>query len=302
MKKKFTREVKVGLMVIVAIFLLYFGLNFLKGIDIFQKENQYSGKFEKLDGLEKSAPVKIKGYKVGQVSGIKYDFTKNESFTVYISIFNDVQLPVGTIMQLTDDGLMGGKIIELVYKPLSKNQSFYKSNAELPTGIDAGLMASIQTSLIPKIEKVTEQADSLMKSVRNITESPQLANSLNSIEKTTNELAITSTELKNTMKGRIPVVIDNLTTITNDFKQTSGNLKSIDLAGTMQKADYTIKNLQSLTEKLNSPDNSLGLLLNDKSLYLNLTNTAGSANNLLVDLKANPKRYVHFSLFGSKTK
>ena len=149
---------------------------------------------------------------------------------------------------------------------------------------------------------VTLQADSLMKSIRNITESKQLANSLNSIEKTTSELAITSTELKNTMKGQLPAVMNNLTDITSDFKQTAGNIKSIDLAGTMQKADYTIKNLQSLTEKLNSPDNSLGLLLNDKNLYLNLTNTAGSANNLLVDLKANPKRYVHFSLFGSKTK
>ncbi len=302
MKKKFTREVKVGLMVIVAIFLLYFGLNFLKGIDIFQKENQYSGRFENLDGLEKSAPVKIKGYKVGQVSNITYDFTQKKSFTVTVSIFRDVKLPVGTVMQLADDGLMGGKIIELVANPIAGNTSFCKNRDELPTAVNLGLLASLQARLVPKIEMVTLQADSLMKSIRNITESKQLANSLNSIEKTTSELAITSTELKNTMKGQLPAVMNNLTDITSDFKQTAGNIKSIDLAGTMQKADYTIKNLQSLTEKLNSPDNSLGLLLNDKNLYLNLTNTAGSANNLLVDLKANPKRYVHFSLFGSKTK
>ena len=300
MKNKFTREVKIGIMVLIAIFLLYFGLNFLKGLDIFQKNLNYIGHFENVDGLVKSSSVKVKGFKVGQVSEIQYNFSKKESFKVVITISNDIKLPIGTVMLLTDDGLLGGKVIELVYDPLTSNQLTHKNNDELATQVSTGLMASLAGSLMPKIEKMVVQADSLLLSVRNLTESQQLTNTMISLERTTADLAVTSSKLKGMMSNQLPSVMNDMTAITGDFRLVSENLKKVDFAGTMENVDFTVKNLQSFTNKLNSPESSLGMLINDKKMYINLNSTVESADKLLIDLKENPKRYVHFSLLGKK--
>ncbi|MBP1663039.1 MAG: Mammalian cell entry related domain protein [Bacteroidetes bacterium] len=303
MKKNiFTREVKVGLMVIAAIFILYFGLNFLKGIDIFQKTNLYYGQFEDIGGLVSSAPVYIKGYKAGQVEEVKYDFSKKESFLVKISITSDISLPVGTIMQLADEGLMGGKVIHLIYAPVTADQRMHKPHDTLPTEVSTGLMATVAGDLMPKIENVATQADSLLRSVRTLIERKEISNSLSSIEKTTADLSASSAQLKGLLNNQLPSILNDVNTVTGDFKQLSGNLKNIDFAKTVASVDYTLKNLQTLTDKMNSNEGSLGLLMNDKTLYINLSNTANAADKLLIDLKENPKRYVSFSLIGNNKK
>lgn len=303
MKKNiFTREVKVGLMVIAAIFILYFGLNFLKGIDIFQKTNLYYGQYEDIGGLVPSAPVYIKGYKAGQVEEVKYDFSKKESFLVKISITSDIKLPEGTIMQLADEGLMGGKVIQLIYAPVTAGQKMHKPHDILPTEVSTGLMATVAGDLMPKIENVATQADSLLRSVRTLIERKEISNSLSSIEKTTADLSASSAQLKGLLNNQLPSILNDVNTVTGDFKQLSGNLRNIDFAKTVNSVDYTLKNLQTLTDKINSNENSLGLLMNDKTLYINLSNTANAADKLLIDLKENPKRYVSFSLIGNNKK
>ncbi len=303
MKKNiFTREVKVGLMVIAAIFILYFGLNFLKGIDIFQKTNLYYGQYEDIGGLVPSAPVYIKGYKAGQVEEVKYDFSKKESFLVKISITSDIKLPEGTIMQLADEGLMGGKVIQLIYAPVTADQKMHKPHDILPTKVSTGLMATVAGDLMPKIENVATQADSLLRSVRTLIERKEISNSLSSIEKTTADLSASSAQLKGLLNNQLPSILNDVNTVTGDFKQLSGNLRNIDFAKTVNSVDYTLKNLQTLTDKINSNENSLGLLMNDKTLYINLSNTANAADKLLIDLKENPKRYVSFSLIGNNKK
>lgn len=300
-KKFFTREVKVGIMTIVAIFVLYFGLNFLKGTDIFSSSNNYYGTFENIGGLVPSSPVYVKGFKVGQVEAVYYDFSKKESFVIKISVAKDIQLPKGAVIQLYDDGLMGGKAIQLMYAPIVLTQVMYEPNDTLPTQIGDGLMAQLSGSLLPKIETIATQADSLIYSVRVLVENKDLKKSLSSIERTTADLAVTSNSLKKLMNNDLPHIVNNVNDITTDFKVVSGNLKKIDFAATFASIDNTINNLNLVSKKMNSSDGTIGLLLNNKDLYINLTNTASSADKLLVDLKSNPKRYVHFSLFGSKT-
>jgi len=303
MKKKFfTREVKVGLMSIIAIFVLYFGLNYLKGIDIFSPINYYYGSYENLGGLVPSSPVYVKGFKVGQVEDVKYDFSKQNSFLIKISVSKDIQLPKGTIIQLYDDGLMGGKAIQLIYAPISSSQSMYAPNDTIPTEVGVGLMAQLTGDLLPKIETISTQADSLIRSVRLLVESEHLTKSLASIESTTSDLAVSSSQLKNMMKNDVPHILGDVKVLTTDFKQISGNLKKIDYAATFTSIDHTISNLNLMTEKMNGSDGTIGLLLNNKDLYYNLSNTAANADKLVIDLKNNPKRYVHFSLFGSKSK
>lgn len=304
MKKKFfTREVKVGIMAIVAIFVLYFGLNFLKGVDIFKPINYYYAKYDNIGGLVPSSPVFVKGYKVGQVEEVIYNFSQEESFVVKISVGQDIRLPKDTKIELFDDGLMGGKAIQLVFAPtVSGNFDAYQSGDTLLSQKGNGLMAQLSGDLMPKIESISTQADSLLRAVRVLVESKQIANSLSSIEKTTADLALTSAQLKKVMNKDVPGVIKDVNSITGDLKQVSGNLSKVDFAATIASIDHTIKNLNLMTDKINSGEGSIGLLINDKSLYMNLNNTAASADQLIIDLKNNPKRYVHFSLFGSKTK
>lgn len=303
MKKKFfTREVRVGVMAIVAIFILYFGLNFLKGIDVFSSVNNYYAVYENIGGLVPSAPVYVKGFKVGQVEEVKYDFTKKESFVIKISVSNDIQLPKGTVIQLYDDGLMGGKAVQLIYAPVVPTQAMYEANDTIASEVGIGLMGQLAGDLMPKIQSISTQADSLIRSVRVLVENKDLNKSISSIERTTADLAVSSAQLKKMMSLDVPRILGDVNAVTSDFKQITGNLKKIDYAATFASIDHTIANLNLITDKMNSSEGTIGLLLNNKDLYINLSNTAASSDKLLIDLKQNPKRYVHFSLFGSKTK
>lgn len=302
MKKKFfNKEVKIGLMVIIAIFLLYFGINFLKGIDIFSPTRSYYSIYEKLDGLATSSPVFIKGYKVGQVDKIQYDFSQQKSFIVKISIEKNIRLPEDTKIELFDNGLMGGKALQLILNQPG-SQHYLQPGDTIPSQINVGLMGQITNSLLPKIESISSQADSLLISLRKLSESEKINNSLTSLEETSANLAYSSKQLKNIMNNEIPVMIDNVNSLTTDFKAVSNNIKGIDFASTVSNIDQTIDNLNLMSDKINNGEGTLGLLLTDKELYFNLANTTVSANNLLIDLKNNPKRYVHFSVFGNKTK
>jgi len=303
MKKNFfTREVKVGIMVTVAIFVLYFGLNFLKGIDVFSPISNYYAVYSNIDGLVPSSPVLIKGYKVGQVEEIKYDFTKEQSFVVRISVSKDIQIPKGAKIELFDNGLMGGKAIQIVYAPINASQQIFAQGDTIESSVGTGLMAQVAGDLMPKIQSISEQADSLIRSLRAITEGKALKNSLTSIENTTANFDASSVQLKKMMNNDMPRIMKDVNAITGDLKKISGNLSTVDFAATFASINHTISNLNLLTDKLNSKEGTVGLLLNDKTLYNNLSNTAGDADKLLIDLKQNPKRYVHFSLFGSKDK
>jgi len=301
-KNYFTREVKVGIMAIVAVFVLYFGLNFLKGIDIFSQVNYYYARYENIGGLVSSSPVFVKGFKVGQVEQIKYDFSKKESFVVKISVSKNISLPKGTKIELYDDGLMGGKAIQLVFEPILASQEMHQPGDTIESNVGVGLMAQLSGNLVPKIESISTQADSLIRSVRVLVENKNLNKSIESIQQTTANLAVSSSQLKRMMNNDVPRILGDVSVITSDFKQVSGNLKKIDYVGTFASINHTISNLSLITDKINNSEGTLGMLVNNKDLYINLSNTAASSDKLLIDLQKNPKRYVHFSLFGSKTK
>ncbi|MDR0812265.1 MAG: MlaD family protein [Paludibacter sp.] len=293
MKKTFfTREVKVGIMAIVAIFILYFGINFLKGIDIFKSVNYFYGKYENIDGLVPSSPVMIKGYKAGQVEEVKYDFTKEIPFTVKISIDKDIVLPRNTKIELFDDGLLGGKAIQLVLIP-SVSQNYYTSGDTIESQVRAGLIEQLAGELLPKIDSLIVSANNKLNSL----DTESLNSSLASFKNIAGNLENTSLKLDRMMQYDIPQLITNVNSVANNFDEVSGNLKKVDFEQTFASIDSTLANLKLLTEKINSDNGSLGLLLNDKTLYDNLNTTVNSVDKLMIDLKQNPKRYVHFSLW-----
>lgn len=303
MNKEFlskSREIRIGLIVIAAIGLLFFGLNYLKGVNIFSSTNTYIAIYKNVDGLVPSNSVYIKGYKVGQVDKIAYDFSRDSSFMVYMSINKDLKLPKGTTAQLMDEGLVGGKQIDLVLG--TKSDSYYSSGDIIESAVPVTMMETLKTGVLPSLEKIVPKLDSLITNLNKVASDPAIGKSLASIQRTTANLDETSAQLKGMMHKDVPQILTKVNKMADNFEAVSGNLRNIDFAATIASVNQTLVNLASATSKLNSKEGTLGLLLNDKTLYVNLSNMTGSANDLMVDLKAHPKRYVHFSVFGKKDK
>lgn len=298
MKKIFTREVKIGLSFIAAVVCIIFGLNFLKGINIFAPSNRYYAEFDNLDGLVVSNNVVVRGYKVGQVTEITYDFTLEHPFVVTILVDDAIRLPLGSTMLLRDDGLMGGKVIDIIY---GNQTELHAVGDTVPSDVAPGLMA-VAGQLVPRLEGTISHVDSVLESVNSLVASPEIKNSLKSVERITADLQVSSAQLKRVMNTQLPGIMSDINTVTVDLKKVSGDLRQIEFAELFARIDHTVNNLQVFSEKLNSSEGTIGKLMNDNALYDNLNTTVGSVNELVVDLKANPKRYVHFSLFGAREK
>ena len=293
---KITKEIKIGIMVVVGFFALFFGINYLKGFNIFVPSNSFYAQYKAIDGLEKSAPVFIEGYKVGLINDIYYDFSKEKPFTVQVSLNNDVKIPKGSKMELFNNGLIGGKAIRILLN--KKSQEYYHTEDTITSSIAIGLMDDVKNDIVPGIKEVIPQIDSLLLAVRPIAENQSINNTLKSLETLSKNLEQSSAELKNVMQKDIPYILNNVKMLTDNLASTTKSLDNANIAETLQKLDSTIQNINNITEKIDNDTGSLGLLINDKKLYNNLTNTTDNANRLMIDLKENPKRYVHFSVFG----
>ncbi len=298
---KYSREIKVGVLAIVAIFVLYFGFNFLKGVNIFSPIHTYVGTYQNINGLTAQAPVYIRGYKVGQVDQIYYDFTKDEAFTVILSIDKTIVLPEGTELALVADGLLGGTALQLNV-PTGDATPYFHSGDTLPTIVVPGLFDVLEDNLLASLQGTIAHIDSLILAVNSQLEGDHIKSTLEQVDVITADLAVTSAQLKKMMKNEVPTIVADVDSVMGDLKTFSANLSAVDVQATMQQVDTTLAHINEFTAKLNSTDGTVGMLMNDKKLYLDLTSTVNSADSLLTDLKANPKRYVHFSLFGAKDK
>ena len=290
MKKSFfSKEVKIGLAFICALAFLIWGINFLKGVNLFTPSNHYYLKYERIDGLVISNGVFIKGYKVGQVRDIKYDFTKKESFVVDILMNQDIKLPKGTVAYLFDESMLGGKGINLVF---ADDAQHHTSGDTLITDVEKGLMSSM-ADIVPTIQSTIKHADSLILSVNGLINSAEIQRSLNNFESITAELHKTSRSLNRMLNEQFPPIINNVNAICTDLKSVTNQLSSVQYQDIIQSLDSTLSNVEELTERLNSPNSSLGLLLNDQSLYNNVNTTINSANSLLLDLQSDPRKYLY---------
>ncbi len=297
MNKFFTKETKIGLMVVVAIGLLYFGINYLKGINLFKPTTYFYVQYDRIDGIVKTSPVMINGFKVGHVSNIYFDYKSSAPITLELSVDKHLVLPKGTYAELYETGMLGDKAIQLV---LATNNNFHQVGDTLPGKTSGGLMAEIVGSIMPPIEKLIPQIDSTLLALRKVIESKEVANSLQNLETTTKELSLMSLSLKKVVNNDLPTIMSDVSAITENLNKVTSDLSKVDLQATMASLNATLSNLQLASEKFKQKDNTVGLLLNDPSLYLNLSATMDSSNKLLIDLKENPKRYIHFSVFGSK--
>ena len=299
-----------GVLATVCVFLLIFGFNFLKGVNIFSPTNGYHGTFYNLHGLEEQAAVYIRGHKVGQVDDITYDFTRDSAFTVDISIHKDIALPEGTKMALVSDGLLGGMAIELQLGDRNQDAALQDAGATeviahdafLPTVYVPGLIESLQGELLAHVDEAVQEVDSLVAALRVQVEGEHIKNSLENVDRISGDLTSVSANLKQLMKNQVPTIVNNADTAIANLNVIVADLRQADLKATVARVDGAVDNVNGLVSDVRSQEGTIGQLIYNKSLYNHIDATVISADSLLTDLKAHPKRYVHFSIFGKKDK
>lgn len=306
MKLKYAREIKVGILAVVCIFLLFFGFNYLKGVNIFSSIHSFHGVYTNIHGLELQAPVYIRGYKVGQVDNIDYDFTRDSSFTVDISIKRNINLPEGTRMALVSDGIMGGMAIELLLpatEVASKEDIAYlPTGATIPTTVVPGLLDGLQESVIQPLSNTLASLDTILGQLETQLDNNHIESILANADLAVADLQTSSQQLKQVMSHQVPSVVTKLDTTMSDLQQVVTDVKAANIKATVARVDTALDNVNYLIADFRSPNGTVGMLLNDKGLYNHIDSAVVSVDSLLVDLKANPKRYVHFSLFGAREK
>ena len=294
MKKLKSKEVKIAIATILSGVLLYFGINYLKGINIMKPANYYYVTFSDVTGMSVSTPVFLDGYKVGLVNDMQYDYNKLGNITIELSLDNRLKLPAGTSAYMETSLLGEASIILRVDKSSS---GMLQIGDTLSGKIASGLMGNISENIVPQLDKMLPRVDSILLCLHVLLSNPALNQSIEQVQQTTANLEHSTRQLAILMNRDIPTITNNLTTVSSDFTQVSSNLKEVDLQSTMNAVDRSVKNLEQMTFKMNDPNSSLGLLMSDRSLYDNLESTTKNADSLMIDLKKNPKRYVHFSIW-----
>lgn len=294
MKMKFNKEATIGVVSIISLVLLYIGVNYLKGINLFRPANHYYVACSNVKDVTISSPVFVEGFKVGLVRSISYDYSTTGKILVEISLEESMRINKGSYISLEKTLLSGGELHIHLNKYVDE---YLKSGDTIEGRSPEDMMASVQEKMLPQIIDLLPKLDSILYSLQILVSHPALSQSLDHIEKTTASLEISSRRLNQLLGNDVPVIASNLKTTTDNFAALSEEMKNLNLKGSIQSLNLTIDNLGQTTMKLNAKDNSLGLLLNDTLLYNNLNETVVNASNLLIDLKQNPKRYVRFSLF-----
>lgn len=305
------KEIKIALVAIFALVLCYFGMNFLKGISLFSSENTYFIEFENVSGLNNSTPIYANGYLVGNVKNIDFDYKRQQPIRVEVGLSKELRVPEGTVAGIQSD-LMGNVQLNLT---MGNSTATVAPGGTFKGVIDSGMTGKL-AAMVPTIEKMLPKLDSIMGSLNTILADPSIVQSLHNMQNVSSRLITASDELSGVMAGlnkSMPGLLQNASGTLDNARiltaRLNTQLNAVDVAKTMQQVDNTLANVQALTDKLNSGEGSLGLLMNDATLYTNLNATVNNLNttvrnadSLVVNLREHPKRYVHFSVFGKKDK
>lgn len=303
------KNVLIGLTVVVSICILYWGIEYLKGINLLKPANFYYAKFEKVNGLTVASPVTVNGFKVGQVREITYDYDTNQ-ISVELSFEKGLKIPDGSTITFSNE-LLGAAALQL---NLGASKTYMEVGSVILTQMQGGLMDKVGNDMMPALVSILPKVDSIVGSVNQILANPAIAASVTRCDAITRELAASSaqlTELMASLNKAIPGMVHNangvlananaltgdLRTTTGNLNTITGNLKELPLDTTLNRINATLANVQRLTAKLNNENSSLGMLLNDKKLYQNATSTVASLDSLLQDVKKHPKKYVTIKVF-----
>ena len=294
MEKKFSKEIKIGIATILSLVLLYVGINYLKGINLFKPANYYYVSCSNVKDITISTPVFVDGFKIGLVRSIEYDYSSVNNITLEISLDKGMKINKGSYISI-ESTLLSGAILNV--KLNNYVTEYMKPGETLEGRIKGGMMSSVEEDILPMVTDMMPKIDSILTGLQALVNNAALTQSLNNLESTTKQLEASSLRLNAFLKNDVPEISLNLKTTTSNLSSFSNNLNRLDLEQSINSLNSTLGNINTMALKLNSRDNSMGLLLNDSLLYNNLNRTMENASGLLLDVKQNPKRYVRLSLF-----
>ena len=294
--KKISREVKIGAAFLVSLALLYFGINFMKGSNVFSRYATYYTVLENTGGIASSSSITVNGYKVGTVSNVEYDYSAPNRIVVTLRVYESLRVPKGS-RAVVVGSLMDGSSLNL---SLTQNTEFYLDGDTITSGMSNGLMGEVENVMLPQINAMIPKVDSLVSALTALAANPALANSLNNVESVSCKLDNTVDELNRFLRLELPQLMLSLQGTVDNAHSITSDLASIDFVKTMEGIDSTITNLRELSSVLMSNSSSVGRLLNDTAFYNNLNGVCVNANALIEDVKAHPSRYINISVFGKK--
>lgn len=311
---KLSNETKVGAITTVAIAVLFIGYSFLRGNDVFSSDNMFYTDYDNVDGLTTSKPVLVNGYQIGHVS--KMYLLDNGKIRTEFKIKSEYEIPSNTIARIVNESILGSKVI--VFN-LGNSKTYANDGDPLQSDVQANLMEKVEP-LQKKVENLVVKLDSVLSAVNTAlddefqrdfkTSLRSISVSLNNMEKITNDVE----KLMGSERIRLAKIMQNLESITDNFKNNNGKLNSIlanldnlsedlsksEIKATIDNANKAIQDVQAITDKINKGEGSIGLLVNDDKLYNNLTNASENLDKLIYDLKTNPAKYLKISIFGKK--
>lgn len=309
--KKISNEFKVGATALIAIAVFIWLFNYMKGTNIINRASVYYAVYDEIGGLVESSPVEINGYKVGTAQSI--EFLPGGRLVVKLSIEKDFDLPVNTVAEITTASILAGMKVQLV---LGNGPGTYVSGDTITGRLAVSILDKVENEFGPikdKVDKMVTSLDSVISSINEIMNpefKKNLNNSMNNLSNTTDDIS----NILSSKEKELKATIDNISTFSKMLAENSDlmgktfvNLKSVtdsiasaDLYTTVQNLKNSLERTSVLLENLNKGKGTAGQILTNDSLYINMNNSLESLDLLLIDLKTNPKKYVHFSVFGGK--
>ncbi len=299
MKKILNKEFIIGISVIFAIAILIFGIDYLKGINLFKPANFYYANYTDVAGLETAAPVTLNGYKVGQVREINYDYDNPGHIKVLLALNKELRIPKDS-KALIGSTLLSGAFVDL---QLGESKQMLAVGGDISTGKSPDIMASLTDELMPKVNAILPRVDTLLYNLNLLVTDPALNASIRRFDGITENLLVTSSGLRSTMNGQVPYILSNagkitrnIDTITQNLSALSVELKTLPLQSTMGNIEEITRNLSDFSRQLNDTKSSLGQLTTSPELYNRLNSVAADIDSLIIDIKKNPKRYINIKL------
>lgn len=303
---KFSKEVKTGLLAVVAIILLIFGYSFLKGRNLLDNDRTFYAVYDNVEGLAPSSSVTINGLEVGKVVSI--DFLGREGkLLVTFKVNNDFEFSKNSTAQIYGGGLIGGKSLAVL--PDYEQGMMAKDGDTLPSNVEEGIMELVNERLTPlqrKVESAITDADSVLTAVTDVLDKDTRRN----LRVAVADLSIMASEFKNASQelnglisnnsSKLDRTFTNLDEMSTNFNKLSDSLAQLELSPLVAKLENAITDFETIADRLENGEGTAGKLLKDEKMYDNLEGATRQLEQLLQDIKLNPKRYIHFSVFGKR--
>ena len=291
---KFKKEVQIGLLTVLALVLGYIGINYLKGIEIFKKTTTYYAHFDNLNSVTVATPVIVSGFKVGSVRNVRFDYSRGYGATVELALDPHIRVSPTSIVKIKMNPLSGSELILTIN---GQDARALSDGDTIPSVSPAGDLLSVATEqILPAVNNMMPTITQTLVRLDTLLHDKSIDSVLLALKGSSMQLHAMMAALNQSSQSLKPVM-DNVHGMTGNLNAFSAQLTQLKLDSMMQHLNETTRQLQQVTAQLRSKDNTAGLLLSDPSLYNRLDSLVNNADRLMRDLKENPKRYVHFSVF-----